>query len=77
MALAKLNLDPPPLALGSSNLLHRSVARPDDFLIPRCPDITELVLSAFRSASSSRPDRVARKLAETADAQEKDLGYMP
>ncbi len=77
MALAKLNLDPPPPALGPSNLLHRSVAWPDDFLIPSCPDFTEVVFSAFRSAPSSRPDQVARTLAAMAGAQETGLGNMP
>ncbi|KAK2908868.1 hypothetical protein Q8A67_004705 [Cirrhinus molitorella] len=72
MALAKLNLDPPPPALGPSNLLRRSVARPDEVLIPSCPDFTEVVVSAFRSAPSSRPDQVARTLAAMADAQEKE-----
>ncbi len=77
MALAELNLDPPSPALGPSNRLHQSVARPDDFLIPSFPDFTEVVFSAFRSAPSSRPDRVARTLAAMADAQEKGLGNMP
>ncbi len=77
MALAKLNLDPPPPTLGPSNLLHRSVARPDDLMIPSCPDFTEVVFSSFRSAPSSRPDRVAHTLAVMADAQDKGLGNMP
>ncbi len=77
MALANLNLDPPPPALGPSNLLRQSFARPDDFLIPSCPDFTEVVFSAFRSAPSSRPDQVSRTLAAMADAQEKGLGDMP
>ncbi len=77
MALANLNLDPPPPALGPSNLLRQSFARPDVFLIPSCPDFTEVVFSAFRFAPSSRPDKVARTLAAMADAQEKGIGNMP
>ncbi|XDV25256.1 hypothetical protein PO909_029202 [Leuciscus waleckii] len=77
MALAKRNLDPPLPGPGQSNLLRRSVSQQEDFLMPSCPDFTDVVSSAFRSAPLSRPDRVARTLAAMAEAEEKGLGNMP
>ncbi|XDV29212.1 hypothetical protein PO909_032355 [Leuciscus waleckii] len=77
MALTKRNLDPPPPLPGQSNLLRHSVSQQEDFLMPSCPDFTDVVSSAFRSAPLSRPDRVAHTLAAMAEADEKGLGNMP
>lgn len=55
--------------LGASNLLERSAARADGFLIPGCPDFTDVVFSAFQSAPSPIPDQVAHTLAAMADGK--------
>jgi len=46
MVLAKQNLDLPPPLPAQSNLLRHSVSQQEDFLMPSCPDFTDVVSSA-------------------------------
>lgn len=77
MALAKRNLDPSPPLPGQSNLLSPSDSQQEGYLLPSCPDFTDVVSGKFWSAPLSRPDRVARTLAAMAEVDEKGLGNMP
>lgn len=74
MALAKLKSDFPNTQTGPTNLLYRSVPGSKEVLIARTTDV---VSTAFRSALSFRPDRVARMLADMSTPDATGLGTMP
>lgn len=77
VALARLKLDVPQAAPGSSNLLRRPAGASDELRMPQCPDFTGVLTESFGMAMASRPDRTIRALAAMVEPDSVGLGRMP
>ncbi|KAF4109096.1 hypothetical protein G5714_010169 [Onychostoma macrolepis] len=78
-ALTKLGIDPKSTAgvVHANRLCHSLPFPANVFTIPQSPDFTEVFSQAFKSAHSTRLDRVSRLLAAMEDPGTIGLGPMP
>lgn len=77
-ALAQLGMDPTSATeTAHTNRLGHSLPRSNVFNIPQSPDFTEVFSQAFKSAHSTRLDRVSRLLAAMQEPGPIGLGAMP
>ncbi len=77
-ALTTLGIDPKSATgIMHTNRLCHSLPRTNVFTIPQSPDFTEVFSQVFKSAHSTRLDRVSHLLAAMEDPETIGLGPMP